>query len=65
MKTLKGKKSIKHTELVTDVISLLRFPLEFPLLATRITSLINQEYMRRENPDETESKPSTVYHYIA
>lgn len=65
MKTLKAKRSIKHTELLTDVIALVRFPLEIPALLARIEVLISQNYMRRDNPEEKESKPNTLYHYIA
>ena len=44
---------------------MVRFPLEMPQLHTRIEWLISQDYMKRDNPEETESKASTVYHYIA
>ena len=65
VKTLKAKKSIRHNELVTEVIQLVRFPLEIPALLARIEWLIQQSYMRRDDPEERESKPSTLYHYIA
>ena len=65
VKTLKAKKTIKHAELVTEVIQMVRFPLEIPALHQRIEWLISQEYMRRDNPEEKESKASTIYHYIA
>lgn len=65
VKTLKTKKSLKHTDLVTEVMSLVRFPLEMPALSIRIEWLIDQNYMRRDDPNQKESKPSTLYHYIA
>ena len=40
VKTLKTKKSIRHLELVQEVIGLVRFPLEIPALASRIEWLI-------------------------
>ena len=40
VKTLKAKKSIRHNELVTEVIQLVRFPLEIPALLARIEWLI-------------------------
>ena len=40
VKTLKSKKSIQHTALVTEVIGLVKFPLEMDALQSRIDSLI-------------------------
>ena len=40
VKTLKSKKSLKHTDLVQEVIGLVRFPLEIEALNVRIESLI-------------------------
>jgi len=51
VKTLKAKRSIRHNELVTDAIALLRFPLEMQALHQRIEWLISQDYMRRDNPE--------------
>ena len=41
VKTLKAKRSIRHNELVTEVIALVRFPLEMQALAARIEWLIS------------------------
>ena len=65
VKTMKTKKSLIHRELVAEVIQLVGFPLEVQALNARIEWLISQSYMRRDDPEEKESKPSTVYHYIA
>lgn len=51
VKTLKAKRSIRHNELVTDAIALLRFPLEMTALHQRIEWLISQDYMRRDDPE--------------
>ena len=42
VKTLKTKKSIKHNDLIQEVIGLVRFPLEVSALNQRIESLITQ-----------------------
>ena len=42
VKTLKTKKSIKHNDLIQEVIGLVRFPLEISALNQRIESLITQ-----------------------
>ena len=41
VKTMKSKKSLKHVELVTEVIGLVKFPLEMEALNGRIDALIH------------------------
>ena len=59
VRTMKVRKSVAHNELVTEVIRLVRFPLEIPMMKHRIEQLIDGEYMRRDDKD------ISVYHYVA
>jgi len=61
VKTLKSRKEIKHQVLVTEVIGLVRFPLEVSQLLKRIEFLIDDEYMRRDE----DFASNNIYHYIA
>ena len=57
VKTMKGRKTLKHNDLLTEVIRLTRFPCEVDYIVTRIKHLIEGEYME---PDRNDDK---LYHY--
>ncbi len=59
VKTMKGRKTLKHNDLLTEVIRLTRFPCEVDYIVTRIKHLIEGEYME---PDGNDDK---LYHYKA
>eukprot|EP00761_Pharyngomonas_kirbyi_P014490 gb/GECH01014520.1/.p1 GENE.gb/GECH01014520.1/~~gb/GECH01014520.1/.p1 ORF type:complete len:769 (+),score=194.98 gb/GECH01014520.1/:1-2307(+) len=59
VRIMKSRKTMTHTQLTTDVLALLKFPLKGSDLKKRIESLIERDYMERSEDD-----PST-YHYVA
>mmetsp|Transcript_6153 Transcript_6153/g.9899 ORF Transcript_6153/g.9899 Transcript_6153/m.9899 type:complete len:117 (-) Transcript_6153:17-367(-) len=59
VKQMKARRTLKHTELLTEVLRLIRFPVELEVIAKRIDDLIEREYMRRDDKD------NKVYHYVA
>ena len=56
---MKGKKTLKHTDLITEVLRLTRFPCETEYIVARIKYLIEGEYMEPDPKDEK------LYHYKA
>ena len=56
---MKTKRTVPHNELVQEVIRLVRFPLDIPMLKQRIEQLIEGDYMTRDE------KEHNVYHYVA
>lgn len=59
VKTMKGRKTLKHNDLLAEVIRMTRFPCEIETIVARIKVLIEMEYMRY---DEADNK---LYHYVA
>ena len=59
VKTMKGRKTMKHNELIAEVMRLTRFPCEQEMITQRIRHLIEAEYM------EPDAKDPKVYHYKA
>lgn len=59
VKTMKGRKTLKHNDLLAEVIRMTRFPCEVETIVARIKVLIEMEYMRY---DESDNK---LYHYVA
>ncbi|KAK2958514.1 putative Cullin [Blattamonas nauphoetae] len=57
VRIMKDSKTIKHSELVNQVMSEVRFPVTRPDVKEKIESLIERQYLERdeENPD--------IYHY--
>ena len=59
VKTMKGRKTLSETELMTEIIRLLKFPCDIDTIQKRIKGLIEGQYMRIDDND------SKMYHYIA
>lgn len=59
VKTMKGKKTLREAELMTEVIRLLKFPCDVDTIKTRIGLLIEGQYIRVDHKDQK------LYHYIA
>jgi cullin-4 len=59
VRTMKARRTVSHTDLVTEVVRLVRFPLDIPVLKQRIEQLMESEYMKRDE------KEFSLYHYIA
>ena len=59
VKTMKARKTLKHNELVAEVLRMTRFPCEMETINQRITKLIADEYLEK---DPTIEK---LYHYKA
>ena len=57
VKTMKGRKTLRHNDLVAEVLRMTRFPCEMETIQQRIKRLITDEYMK---PDEKDAK---LYHY--
>ena len=47
MKILKEKKSLTHNELMQEIIQRMNFPVETSFTKTRIESLIEKDYIKR------------------
>lgn len=63
VKIMKGRKTAKHFDLFTDVTRLAAFPFGTHIFNARIEWLIDNYYLERQNPDDEESTPDTVYVY--
>lgn len=59
VKTMKGRKTLKHNDLLAEVIRMTRFPCEIETIVSRIKVLIEKEYMRLDDDD------NKLYHYVA
>jgi cullin-4 len=59
VRTMKARKKIKHTMLISELFEQLKFPVAASDLKKRIESLINREYIARDSND------SQLYEYIA
>lgn len=49
VKTMKSRKTLKHNDLLAEVLRFLRFPCEVEMINQRIKQLIDKDYMK---PDE-------------
>ncbi len=59
VRILKTRKKLPHSELVNEVVAKLQFPANNHDLKKRIESLIDREYVERDEDDRD------VYHYVA
>ena len=59
VRIMKMRKTLGHSELIAEALAQLRVPIKVPDLKRRIETLIEREYMRR---DEQNQK---LYHYLA
>ena len=56
---MKGRKTLKHNELISEVFRMTRFPCELETVNQRIKHLIETEYM------ESDPSDPKLYHYKA
>ena len=59
VRTMKARNKLSYNDLVTEVIRLVRFPLDLNIMKQRIEDLIDKDYMSRD------PKEHTVFHYVA
>jgi cullin 4 len=59
VRTMKARKKMKHTMLISELFEQLKFPVAASDLKKRIESLINREYIARDSND------SQLYEYVA
>ena len=59
VRTMKARRTLSNTDLTTEVIRILRFPLDIALMKQRVELLIEGEYMVRDEKD------SHIFHYVA
>ena len=56
---MKSKKTLRHAELITEVVKYLRFPCEIEHINQRIKQLIQMDYMKADEKDPK------IYVYVA
>ena len=56
---MKMHKTLRHNDLLAEVLRFLRFPCEVDMILVRIKGLIEKEYMRLDEED------AKLYHYVA
>lgn len=59
VRTMKAKQRLSQNDLIAEVVKLVRFPLEISVLKQRIESLIEGDYMKRDDNDRV------LFHYVA
>ena len=59
VRTMKARIKLSYNDLVSEVIRLVRFPLDITLMKQRIEDLIDKDYMSRD------PKEPSVFHYVA
>ena len=59
VRTMKAKQKLSQNDLIAEVVKLVRFPLEISVLKQRIESLIEGDYMKRDDNDRV------LFHYVA
>ena len=59
VRTMKSRTKLNYNDLVSEVIRLVRFPLDISLMKQRIDDLIDKDYMCRDE------KEPNVFHYVA
>ena len=65
VKTMKTRKQLPYRELVKEVMSLLRFPLETWQMEQMVDFLVRDFYIEQADPEDPPKKPDTVYKYVA
>lgn len=65
VKTMKTRKTMLYRDLVNEVLSFVRFPLEIAQLNLRLQYLIRDLYIEQDNPEASAFQPQTVYKYLA
>lgn len=58
-KIMKARKELSHNELIEELFKSLKFQVEITLVKSRIESLIEKDYIKRNNAN------STIYEYVA
>jgi cullin-4 len=51
VKTMKGRKTLREAELMTEIIRLVKFPCDVETIKHRITLLIEGQYIRIDDDD--------------
>ena len=59
VRIMKTRKKLVHNELIAEIYNQLKFPAETSALKKRIESLIDREYIERDEND------TTMYNYLA
>lgn len=59
MRTMKSRKRLAHTALISELLVQLRFPAQTSDLKKRIESLIERDYLARDPAD------NSIYNYVA
>ena len=59
MKIMKDRKQLGHNDLIAVLIQNLNFPIENSFIKQRIDSLIEKDYLRRNNEN------AAIYEYVA
>lgn len=59
VRTMKSRKRLSHTMLISELLSQLKFPAQTSDLKKRIESLIERDYLERDQED------SSYYNYLA
>jgi len=59
VRMMKTRKTLKHNDLVAECARLVKFPVEPIRIKKRIESLLDREYIKRDETD------SSTYHYIS
>ncbi|XP_049849575.1 cullin-4A-like [Schistocerca gregaria] len=59
VRIMKARKTLSHNQLISELVSVLKFPTQAPDLKKRIEVLIEQEYISRDPQDPT------VYNYVS
>ena len=59
VRIMKMRKSLLHNQLVTEVIAQLKFPIKPPDIKKRIESLIDRDYLARDEQNQNQ------YNYLA
>jgi len=59
VRTMKARQKLSYNDLVSEVIRLVRFPLDINLMKQRIEDLIDKDYMTRD------PKEHSLFHYVA
>jgi len=59
VRTMKARLRLSQTDLIAEVIKLVRFPLDIAVLKQRLECLIDSDYMRRDDNDRA------LFHYVA
>ncbi|EFC47621.1 predicted protein [Naegleria gruberi] len=64
VRIMKTRKQLTHQQLLTEVLSQVRFSIQGQDVKKRIESLIDREYLERDNNSQAGSA-NCIYHYVA